>query len=115
MQGVTAARAMGEADLLRRWEGGQATYCSRRGALPETAGCTITLLRRPQQTNPLFCLDCLGPIQEGSQPGPRLDRKARVGKDPKAHPRYMRNQACMCVCVCVSLCLCLCVCVSVCV
>ena len=51
MQGVTAARAMGEADLLRHWEGGQATYCSRRGALPETAGCTITLLRRPQQTN----------------------------------------------------------------
>ena len=35
-----------------------------------------------------------GPIQEGSQPGPRLDRKARVGKDPKAHSRYMRNQAC---------------------
>ena len=38
-------------DLLRHWEGGQATYCSRRGALPETAGCTITLLRRPQQTS----------------------------------------------------------------
>ena len=35
-----------------------------------------------------------GPIQEGSQPGPRLDRKARAGKDPKAHSRYMRNQAC---------------------
>ena len=35
-----------------------------------------------------------GPIQEGSQPGPRLDRKARVGKDPKAHSRYRPNQAC---------------------
>ena len=54
LQGVTAARAKGEADLLRRWEGGQATYCSRRGALPETAGCTITLLRRPQQTDRLL-------------------------------------------------------------
>ena len=29
-------------------------YCSRRGALPETAGCTITLLRRPQQTDRLL-------------------------------------------------------------
>ena len=35
-----------------------------------------------------------GPIQEGSQPGPRLDRKARAGKDPKAHGRFMANQAC---------------------
>ena len=35
-----------------------------------------------------------GPIQEGSQPGPRLNRKARAGKDPKAHSRGMRNQAC---------------------
>ena len=26
-----------------------------------------------------------GPIQEGSQLGSRLDRKARVGKYPKAH------------------------------
>eukprot|EP00964_Phaeocystis_antarctica_P141196 scaffold106172_cov54-Phaeocystis_antarctica.AAC.1 len=35
-----------------------------------------------------------GPIQEGSQPGPRLDRKARARKDPKAHSRHMSNQAC---------------------
>ena len=36
-----------------------------------------------------------GPIQEGSQPGPRLDRKARAGKDPKAHSRAKANQACI--------------------
>ena len=35
-----------------------------------------------------------GPIQEGSQSGPRLDRKARAGKYPKAHGRFMANQAC---------------------
>eukprot|EP00964_Phaeocystis_antarctica_P163822 scaffold140711_cov127-Phaeocystis_antarctica.AAC.1 len=35
-----------------------------------------------------------GPIQVGSQSGPRLDRKARARKDPKAHSRHMRNQAC---------------------
>ena len=35
-----------------------------------------------------------GPIQEGSQPGPRLDRKARAGKDPKAHGGFKANQAC---------------------
>ena len=35
-----------------------------------------------------------GPIQEGSQPGPRLDRKARARKDPKVRSRYMSNQAC---------------------
>ena len=35
-----------------------------------------------------------GPIQEGSQPGPRLDRKARARKDPKAHSRAKANQAC---------------------
>eukprot|EP00964_Phaeocystis_antarctica_P014236 scaffold7840_cov35-Phaeocystis_antarctica.AAC.1 len=28
-----------------------------------------------------------GPIQEGFQPGPGLNRKARAGKDPKAHSR----------------------------
>ena len=37
-----------------------------------------------------------GPIQEGSQPGPRLDRKARAGKDPKAHGGFKANQACTC-------------------
>eukprot|EP00964_Phaeocystis_antarctica_P102579 scaffold67914_cov48-Phaeocystis_antarctica.AAC.1 len=35
-----------------------------------------------------------GPIREGSQPGPRLDRKARAGKDPKAHVGFKANQAC---------------------
>ena len=35
-----------------------------------------------------------GPIQEGSQPGPRLDRKARAGKDPKAHGGFKAKQAC---------------------
>ena len=35
-----------------------------------------------------------GPIQEGSQPGPRLDRKARARKDPKAQWGFKRNQAC---------------------
>eukprot|EP00964_Phaeocystis_antarctica_P052503 scaffold30758_cov50-Phaeocystis_antarctica.AAC.1 len=35
-----------------------------------------------------------GSIQEGSQPGPRLDRKARARKDPKAHGGFKRNQAC---------------------
>ena len=35
-----------------------------------------------------------GPIQAGSQSGPRLDRKARARKDPKAHGRFMANQAC---------------------
>ena len=45
-----ACRARGEADLLRRWEGGQATYYSRRDAPPEIAGFTIAPLRKPQQT-----------------------------------------------------------------
>ena len=36
-----------------------------------------------------------GPIQEGSQPGPRLDRKARARKDPKAQWGFKRNQACI--------------------
>ena len=35
-----------------------------------------------------------GPIQVGSQPGPRLDRKARARKDPKAQWGFKRNQAC---------------------
>ena len=35
-----------------------------------------------------------GPIQEGSQPGPRLDRKARARKDPKAQGGFTANQAC---------------------
>eukprot|EP00964_Phaeocystis_antarctica_P121945 scaffold85619_cov26-Phaeocystis_antarctica.AAC.2 len=34
-----------------------------------------------------------GPIQEGSQPGPRLDRKARARKDPKARGTKP-NQGC---------------------
>ena len=32
-----------------------------------------------------------GPIQEGSQPGPRLDRKARARKDPKAPGGFKAN------------------------
>ena len=47
---VNSARARGEVDLLRRSEGGQATYYSPRDALPEIAGCTIAPLREPQQT-----------------------------------------------------------------
>ena len=35
-----------------------------------------------------------GHIQEGSQPGPRLDRKARTGKDRTAQWGFKRNQAC---------------------
>eukprot|EP00964_Phaeocystis_antarctica_P046963 scaffold27152_cov65-Phaeocystis_antarctica.AAC.3 len=35
-----------------------------------------------------------GPIQEGSQPGPRLGRKARAGKAPTAQGGFKRNQAC---------------------
>ena len=34
-----------------------------------------------------------GPIQEGSQPGPTLDRKARARKDPKAQGGFTANQA----------------------
>ena len=33
-------------------------------------------------------------IQEGSQPGPRLDRKARARKDPTAQWGFKANQAC---------------------
>eukprot|EP00964_Phaeocystis_antarctica_P022646 scaffold12595_cov65-Phaeocystis_antarctica.AAC.1 len=36
-----------------------------------------------------------GPIQEGSQPGPRLDRKARAGKYPTAQWGFKTNQACI--------------------
>eukprot|EP00964_Phaeocystis_antarctica_P049116 scaffold28446_cov30-Phaeocystis_antarctica.AAC.1 len=34
-----------------------------------------------------------GSIQEDSQPGPRLDRKARAGKDPTAQWGFKTNQA----------------------